>query len=310
MRVSYRAAIFMGFLFARTDCVRGQGDALPKTDAPIDRRALPPSRRGIRGARARAATAAGMIPKPGSIVGSPSTTMFRQPGKPENELSSVRSDGGGVPNGVDPARAVADMIGTTDRGEPMPDPDLAALRFLQTRRSRPAKTLGLPVPDRAALMPLLVAALRVPDHGKLEPWRLVVRERAALARLASLVPEAGARLGRSPEEIARQQAQFADAHLAVAVIAAPKPSDRIPAIEQSHSAGCVAYGLLNAALAAGWGANWLTGWASHERGFAEAALGLGPSESIVGFVHIGTERAAPPDRPRPDPEAVIAWMPE
>lgn len=190
----------------------------------------------------------------------------------------------------------------------MPDPNQAALDFLQTRRSRPAKTLGLPVPDRAALAPLLAAALRVPDHGKLEPWRLVVLERTALLRLATLVPETGARLGRAPEEIAKQQTQFSDAHLAVAVISAPKPSDKIPEIEQIYSAGCVAYGLLSAALAAGWGANWLSGWASHDRGFVEAALEIAPSESIVGFIHIGTATTAPPERPRPDPEAMITWV--
>lgn len=192
----------------------------------------------------------------------------------------------------------------------MPDPNPAALNFLQTRRSRPAKTLGLPVPDRAALAPLLVAALRVPDHGKLEPWRLIVLERAALLRLAALVPETGARLGRSAQDIAKQQSQFADAHLAVAVIAAPKPSDKIPAIEQIYSAGCLAYGLLSATLAAGWGANWLSGWASHDRGFAEAALGIAPHERITGFIHIGTETAPPPERPRPDPEAVVSWVTE
>lgn len=190
----------------------------------------------------------------------------------------------------------------------MPDPNPAALDFLLTRRSRPAKTLGLPVPDRAALGPLLRAALRVPDHGKLEPWRLIVLERAALLRLAALVPETGARLGRAPEDIARQQAQFAEAHLAVAVIAAPQPSGKIAPVEQGHSAACVAFALLSAALAAGWGANWLSGWASHDRSFREAALGLGASESVVGFIHIGTETAAPPERPRPDPAAKISWV--
>ena len=132
----------------------------------------------------------------------------------------------------------------------MPIPNPAALDFLRTRRSRPAKTLGLPVPDRAALQPLLEAALRVPDHGKLEPWRLIVLERDALVRLAGLVPDVGARLDRTQDDIAKQQAQFANAHLAVAVIESPKPSDKIPAIEQSYSAGCVCLGLLNAALAA------------------------------------------------------------
>src|SRR6056297_1035604 len=190
----------------------------------------------------------------------------------------------------------------------MPDPDPAALAFMQRRRSRPAKTLGLPVPDRAALRPLLDMALRCPDHGKLEPWRLVVLERAALARLAGLVGECGARLGRTEEDIAKQRAQFADAHLAVAVILSPKPSDKIPAVEQSHSAACVAYGLLNAALAAGWGANWLSGWASHDATFARDALGLAEHERITGFIHIGTETSTPPERPRPDTGALTTWM--
>jgi len=190
----------------------------------------------------------------------------------------------------------------------MPDPDPAALAFLERRRSRPAKTLGLPVPDRAALRPLLVAALRCPDHGKLEPWRLIVLERAALVRLAGLVEGCGARLGKNEAEIAKQRAQFSDAHLAVAVVFSPKPSAKIPAVEQSHSAACVAYGLLNAALAAGWGANWLTGWASHEAVFAREALGLADDEQITGFIHIGTETAAPPERPRPDVDALTTWM--
>ncbi|MEI4233019.1 nitroreductase family protein [Roseovarius sp. D22-M7] len=192
----------------------------------------------------------------------------------------------------------------------MPMPNPAALDFLRTRRSRPAKTLDLPVPDRAALQPLLEAALRVPDHGKLEPWRLIVLERAALLRLGALVPEVGARHEKSAEEIAKQQSQFTDAHLAVAVIESPKPSPKIPAIEQSYSAGCVCLGLLNAALAAGWGANWLTGWASHDAGFTAAGLGLTPPERVAGFIHLGTESAAPPDRPRPDPDATVTWVSE
>lgn len=190
----------------------------------------------------------------------------------------------------------------------MPEPNPAALDFLQTRRSRPAKTLRPPVPGRAALLPLLTAAARSPDHGKLEPWRFVVLERGALQRLAGLVGPAGDRLTRSPEDIAKATAQFADADLAVAVIAVHKPSDKIPAIEQSHSAACVCLGLLNAALAAGWGANWLTGWASHDRGFAEDGLGLAANEHIAGFIHIGTETSPPPERPRPDVAAITTWL--
>ena len=190
----------------------------------------------------------------------------------------------------------------------MPDPNPAALDFLLTRRSRPAKTLTGPVPTRDELKPILQAALRSPDHGKLEPWRLIVLERAALQRLAALIPETGARLGRTPEEITKAQAQFGNADLAVAVIEVQKPSPKIPAIEQSYSAGAVCLALLNAALASGWGANWLSGWASHDRTFAEQSLSLAANERIAGFIHIGTETSPPPERPRPDADQVISWV--
>ncbi|WP_425049308.1 nitroreductase family protein [Psychromarinibacter sp. S121] len=190
----------------------------------------------------------------------------------------------------------------------MPDRNQAALDFLLSRRSRPAKTLTGPVPDRDTLMTLLTAAARTPDHGKLEPWRFIVLEKAALARLASLVPVHGERLGEPEDRIAKSRAQFADAELAVAVICSPKPSEKIPEIEQVYSAGAVCLALLNAALAAGWGANWLSGWPSHDRGFISEGLGLADTETVAGFIHLGTESSAPPERPRPDLDAITTWV--
>lgn len=192
----------------------------------------------------------------------------------------------------------------------MPTPNPAVLEFLQSRRSRPAKTLTTPVPTNAALRPMLQAALRSPDHGKLEPWRLIVLERAALLRLANLIPQVGGRLGKDANEILKAQNQFADAHLAVAVVEVQKPSAKVPPIEQSYSAGAVCLALLNAALASGWGANWLSGWASHDRKFLTTGLGLSPTERLAGFIHIGTETAAPPERTRPDPAQTITWVSE
>ena len=190
----------------------------------------------------------------------------------------------------------------------MPAPNPAALDFLLTRRSRPAKTLTLPVPDRAGVETLLTAAARTPDHGKLEPWRFLVLTRPALVRLAAAIPLTGARLGQSEEAVAKMTAQFAEAHLAVVVVASPKPSEKIPAIEQTLSAGAVCLALLNAALAAGWGANWLTGWAVHDRQFAAGELGLAPEEFVAGVIHIGTGTVAPADRPRPDLARVATWI--
>ncbi|MGI9391661.1 MAG: nitroreductase family protein [Boseongicola sp.] len=190
----------------------------------------------------------------------------------------------------------------------MPNANSAALDFLKGRRSRPAKTLTGPVPNRDEVAELLSVAARCPDHGKLEPWRFLVLEKPALTRLAGTIPSTGAKLGVESEKIEKLQIQFADAGLAVAVIACPKPSDKIPEIEQTLSAGAVATLLLSAALAAGWGANWLTGWACHDRSWREQNLGLMPHEWIAGFIHIGTEKFAPPDRPRPDLDQIVEWI--
>ena len=192
----------------------------------------------------------------------------------------------------------------------MPDRSQAALDFLLTRRSRPAKTLTTPVPDRDELTTLLTAGARTPDHGKLEPWRFIVLERPALERLAGEVTARGTARGEAPDRIEKVYRQFADSHLAVAVVAAPKPSEKIPEIEQIYSAGAVCLSLLNAALAAGWGANWLSGWACHDPEFLSVALGVKDHESVAGFIHIGTETAAPPERPRPDLDAITTWVSE
>lgn len=190
----------------------------------------------------------------------------------------------------------------------MPTRNDAALDFLMTRRSRPAKTLTGPVPDRDTLTALLTAAARTPDHGKLEPWRFIVLEKQALLRLSSLVLDRGVALGKDKDTITKAIDQYANAELAVAVISAPKPSDKIPEIEQTYSAGAVCLSLLNAALAAGWGANWLSGWTSHDRTFVRDGLGLNDHETVAGFIHIGTETSTPPERPRPDIDAITTWV--
>jgi len=190
----------------------------------------------------------------------------------------------------------------------MPSPNPAALDFLMTRRSRPAKTLTAPVPDRAAVETLLTAAARTPDHGKLEPWRFIALTKPALQRLASQVPARGVALGIDPDKINKAQDQFGNADLAVAVISSPKPSDKIPHVEQVYSAGAVCLALVNAGLAAGWGANWLSGWASHDRVFVAEGLGLAPHETVAGFIHLGTETSTPPERPRPDLNAITTWV--
>ncbi len=189
----------------------------------------------------------------------------------------------------------------------MPARNQAALDFLLTRRSRPAKLFTAPVPGREQLMEILTAALRVPDHGKLEPWRLVVIEKPAFARLADLAEARAKALGGDAEKIAKGRGQYDLGQLAVAVISAPKALDRIPEVEQVLSAGALCLGIVNAATAAGWGACWLTGWPAHDAEFRAQAFGCAEGETVAGIVHIGTPPADAPDRPRPDAARLVSW---
>ncbi|CUH74694.1 nitroreductase family protein [Tropicibacter naphthalenivorans] len=192
----------------------------------------------------------------------------------------------------------------------MPVANPQALEFLLTRRSRPSKTLRAPAPDAEQLKVLLTAAARTPDHGKLEPWRFIVLQGDALQRMGKAAEACGARLGKDAEACAKAANAFATSPLCVAVIEVQKPSEKVPPVEQTYSAGAVCLALLNAALADGWGANWLSGWTSHDRGFITENLGLADNETVAGFIHIGTEGKAPPERPRPDLDAITTWVSE
>ena len=189
-------------------------------------------------------------------------------------------------------------------------PHTPALDFLLTRRSLPARTLAAPVPSRAEVETLLTAAARIPDHGKLEPWRFVVLSRPATDRLAALVRERGTALGRDEPDIAKAASQYAMADLAVVVVQVPRPTTKVPLIEQTYSAGAACLALLNAAIAAGWGANWLSGWASTDAPFLRDGLGLAEGETVAGIVHIGTPTTEVPERPRPNVAALTTWLSE
>ena len=189
----------------------------------------------------------------------------------------------------------------------MPAPNQAVLDYLASRQSHPAKVMTGPAPSRDAVMAILAAATRVPDHGKLEPWRLVVVEKPAMARLADLAEVRARELGADPEKIDKGRGQFDRGHLAVVVIASPKPSEKIPPVEQLLSAGALCMNILHAATAAGWGANWLTGWVSHDPVFAARAFGCTDGETVAGILHIATPAAPVPDRPRPDLSRIVTF---
>ena len=191
----------------------------------------------------------------------------------------------------------------------MPHPaSPAAFEFLATRRSHPAKTFNGSVPDRAGLEPILNAALRVPDHGMLTPWRVLVLQRAALLRVASIAEKRGQELGLDEVAIGKGRGQFERSHLAVVVISAPIIPHKVPRSEQVASAAALCMNIVNSAYAAGWAAQWLTGWVAHDEVFAHQAFSATAGQCVAGIIHIGAVDSESPDRPRPDPAKIIEWI--
>jgi nitroreductase len=180
------------------------------------------------------------------------------------------------------------------------------LRFLALRRSTPAVTLAEPAPNGSQLADLLRIAARAPDHGKLAPWRFVILEGADKAAFAARLDALAQ--SRGDATLAAKLAKLKIPPMAVAVISSPRPG-AIPEWEQILSAGVVCTNLLYAALAMGFGANWITDWYSYDAD-ATAVLGVREGERVAGFVLIGTAREAPLERERPDLDPLVRrWTP-
>ncbi|PZQ16936.1 MAG: nitroreductase [Ancylobacter novellus] len=178
--------------------------------------------------------------------------------------------------------------------------------LLAARRSVPANALAEPGPSDAELDTILTIAARVPDHGKLAPWRFVViagDARAELGRrLAALLRETDPSVPEA--RVAQQENVFSQSALVVAVVSAAGPHVKIPEWEQELSAGAVCMNMLVAANALGYGAQWLTGWAAYEPR-AREILGLAPNEKVAGFIHLGVPTERLPDRPRPELDKIV-----
>jgi len=186
----------------------------------------------------------------------------------------------------------------------MMDPRFACL---DARRSTPSRQLTAPGPDDETLLRLLQAAVRVPDHGKRVPFRFLrIAGDARDALGAALVARTLQRNpGAGDAEIEKDRQRFSHAPLVIAVIARLGPDDKIPESERFSSASCVCFALLQAAQAAGFGAQWLTGWPAYDAAILHL-LGLGEDEKIAGFIHIGTPRIEAPERERPDARGLLS----
>jgi nitroreductase len=181
-----------------------------------------------------------------------------------------------------------------------------ALHALDARRSVPAKQLGEPGPDPDTLLRMLTSAVRVPDHGKLVPYRFLRIAGDARHSLGAFLAERA--FQRDPQVSAAQldkdRQRFSHAPLIITVIASPRPNPKVPEAEQLMTAGCVCFALLQAAQAFGFGAQWLTAWMAFDPA-VHAHLGLAEGEQIAGFIHIGTPKTEVPERERPDPAALL-----
>jgi nitroreductase len=175
-----------------------------------------------------------------------------------------------------------------------------ALKLLTTRRSVKPTDLLPPGPTAEQLETLLTVASRVPDHGKLTPWRFIVfegRGREAAGNAIAAVFAAD-NPGADEARLTIERTRLTRAPLVVAVVSRSREHAKIPQWEQVLSAGAVAMNLLTAANAMGFGANWITEWYAYD-GRVLAQLGVTPDERVAGFVHIGTPKLVPQDRDRP-----------
>jgi len=172
--------------------------------------------------------------------------------------------------------------------------------FLKTRRSVKPREMTGPGPSPAELETILTIGSRVPDHGKLAPWRFIVFEGEARQRAGDVIAGVFARKNprASAADLDNERRRLTDAPLVIGVVSFTKPHPKVPAFEQELSAGASAMNIVTAATALGYGAAWLTGWFAFDRDVLDG-LGLKADEKLAGFIHIGKPTKPNDDRPRP-----------
>jgi len=181
-----------------------------------------------------------------------------------------------------------------------------SLTLLATRRSASVKAMTDPGPTPEQLDLLLRIAVRVPDHGKLTPWRFILFEGDARGRFGEVLAARWRELHSEHGEATVAQARgfFERAPTVLAVVSGAAPHVKIPEWEQVLSAGAVCQNILVAATAMGLGCQWNTDWCAYDPK-TTAAMGLSPQEKIAGFLYLGTPSELITDRPRPDPASLL-----
>ena len=171
----------------------------------------------------------------------------------------------------------------------------------------PSRTLHGPGPSALEVQQMLTSALRVPDHGKLMPWRFLRIQGDTRLTLGKLLAERAEQIDPNAPKAAteKDRARFSYAPLIITVIARLTPNHKVPVQEQILSGGAVCFALLQAAQGLGYGAQWLTGWAAYDQVITEK-LGITENERILGFIHIGSVSEIAPERIRPNLEDLLS----
>ena len=180
------------------------------------------------------------------------------------------------------------------------------LALLLSRRSASAKSMGEPGPTAEQLRLILTAGVRVPDHGKLTPWRFILFEGEPRARFGEALARRWKEKNPAHGEdmLAFQRGFLLRAPAVVAVVSTAAPHVKIPLWEQRLSAGAVCQTMLLAASALGIGCQWMTDWPAYDEDIGKI-IGLAAHEKIAGFIYLGTATSPYEDRPRPDPMTLL-----
>ena len=190
----------------------------------------------------------------------------------------------------------------SNESDPVPD----AIELLKTRRSVKPREMSGPGPSPAELETILTIGARVPDHGKLAPWRFIVFEGDARLRAGEIIAKVFAQ--NNPQATATdleiEKKRLTDAPLVIGVVSFTRPHPKVPAFEQELSAGASAMNIVTAATALGYGAAWLTGWFAFDRNVLDG-FGLNADEKLAGLIHIGTPSRPNEDRPRPNLSEIV-----
>ena len=184
-------------------------------------------------------------------------------------------------------------------------PSPSTLDLLLTRRSGSAKAMKAPGPNKKQLADILAAAARVPDHGKLFPWRFIIFEGDGRKRAGDIIAAAAKADGERDKQVEEERTRFLRAPLVIGVISAAREFHKVPVWEQELSAGAACQNILIAATALGFVGNWLTEWYAFHPAVKER-IGLKPGERVAGFIYIGTAGDELEERPRPEMDRIVS----